>query len=75
MALLFIDVVPTGIGFSILGLTMVGQLVTLANLRSRFKTIQRLATEGYDNALMEQPYTGYCDDVSSVELALIMKKA
>ena len=72
---LFTNIVPTHVGFSLLSVAFLGQLVTLAKLRSRFNAINALATKSYNNPLMEQPYTGYCDDVSSIELALIMKKA
>jgi methyl-accepting chemotaxis protein len=67
--------ISNSIGLLILAIAMIGQLVTFSVLRSRFKTIQALASAGYDNPLMEFPYTGHCDDVSSVELALLMKKA
>ncbi|MHA2938712.1 methyl-accepting chemotaxis protein [Vibrio sp. RC27] len=75
MALLLTNIISNQVGFSLLSLAFVGQLFTLFNLHSRFKAVQSIASEGYDNPLMEYPYTGYCDDVSSIELALIMKKA
>lgn len=43
--------------------------------KRRFETIRKLAEESYNNPLMEKPYTGYFDDYSQVELALIMRKA
>lgn len=43
--------------------------------QSRINTIQELAKDSYDNALMEYPYTGKFDDYSSIEMALMMRKA
>lgn len=43
--------------------------------KSRFSKIAKLAKASYDNPLMEKPYTGYFDDCSQVELALIMRTA
>ncbi|SON48832.1 methyl-accepting chemotaxis protein [Vibrio tapetis] len=43
--------------------------------QSRINAIQDLAKDSYDNALMEHPYTGKFDDYSSIELALMMRKA
>ncbi len=42
---------------------------------SRFNSIRKLATNIYDNALMEVPYTNHFDDYSRIELALNMKTA
>ena len=43
--------------------------------RSRVKRINQLAKDAYDNILMEKVYTGYNDDFSAIELALMMRKA
>jgi len=43
--------------------------------KKRFNTIKQLANDSYHNPLMEKPYTGYFDDCSQVELALMMRKA
>ncbi len=78
--LLFVGLTASGLldsqtGFSLIGITLAGQLVTLSQLIRRFGSINELVSKSYDNPLMEYPYTGYCDDLSAVELALIMKKA
>ncbi|MDO2950440.1 methyl-accepting chemotaxis protein [Aeromonas caviae] len=51
------------------------QFALLFTLHKRLKVINGLAKQDYDNPLMEQPYTGYCDDVSRIELTLLMKRA
>ncbi|MEI8634564.1 PAS domain-containing methyl-accepting chemotaxis protein [Vibrio sp. PP-XX7] len=61
--------------FSLTGFCVAVLFATLIQLKSRTNTLQQLAATHYDNPLMEHPYTGYCDDFSKVELALIMKKA
>ncbi|MDB1122224.1 methyl-accepting chemotaxis protein [Vibrio algarum] len=43
--------------------------------KSRFNKIAELAKDSYDNPLMEKPYTGYFDDCSRIELALMMRRA
>lgn len=47
----------------------------LTRFISRFKHIGNLAKETYDNDLMEKPYTGFKDDFSQIQLALMMKSA
>lgn len=51
------------------------QMFCGVKLTGRMSSMVKLAKSQYDNPLMEKPYTGYCDDVSSVELALMMNKA
>ncbi|MBW3698133.1 PAS domain S-box protein [Vibrio sp. T187] len=41
----------------------------------RYKSVSTLAKETYDNELVEHVYTGYKDDFSQIQLALLMKKA
>ncbi|USD66427.1 PAS domain-containing methyl-accepting chemotaxis protein [Vibrio sp. SCSIO 43136] len=55
--------------FSVIGLTVSSQL------KSRIANMQKAAADSYDNSLMEYPYTGHFDDLSSIELALQMRKA
>lgn len=43
--------------------------------RRRFEKVKQIARDSYDNPLMEKPYTGCFDDYSSIELALMMRKA
>ena len=43
--------------------------------KQRLSTLHKLAKEQYHNPIMEKPYTGYCDDLSPIELAMQMKKA
>ncbi|MDB1124227.1 methyl-accepting chemotaxis protein [Vibrio algarum] len=51
------------------------QLMCAMRFRTRLSSVNKHATDQYDNPLMEQPYTGHCDDLSRVELAMMMKKA
>ncbi|QMV13609.1 methyl-accepting chemotaxis protein [Vibrio spartinae] len=51
------------------------QLGCSYRLKQRMTTLNELAQDHYNNPLMEQPYTGYCDDLSRIELALLMKRA
>ncbi|NOI68628.1 PAS domain-containing methyl-accepting chemotaxis protein [Vibrio sp. 99-8-1] len=55
--------------------TGIAQFISILKLNSRVSSVNQLAESHYDNPLMEQPYTGHCDDVSKVELAMMMKKA
>jgi aerotaxis receptor len=59
------------------GLTVaaVVQLLMLFKLKQRLSTVNSLASSHYDNPLMEMPYTGHCDDVSRIELTMMMKGA
>ncbi len=67
--------VPVEWAFSLIGVALVGQLLTSLRMASRVRSINQLASQSYDNPLMEYPYTGNCDDFSSIELSLMMKKA
>jgi len=51
------------------------QAATSFRLKQRLASVNKLAKSHYDNPLMEQPYTGYCDDISRIELAMMMKRA
>jgi methyl-accepting chemotaxis protein len=51
------------------------QLLMMVKLKQRLATVNALASSHYDNPLMEMPYTGHCDDVSRIELAMMMKGA
>ncbi|ASA56533.1 methyl-accepting chemotaxis protein [Vibrio gazogenes] len=51
------------------------QIACSLRLKQRMTALNELAKEHYNNPLMEQPYTGYCDDLSRIELALMMKRA
>lgn len=59
----------------IFGITVCIQLFVALKIRSRLFTINKVAEKQYKNPLMEQPYTGYCDDFSKIELVIMMKKA
>jgi len=50
-------------------------LFCLLRQHQRYKTVCMLAKSSYDNEIMEVPYTGYKDDYSQIELALLMKDA
>ncbi|TNF21552.1 MAG: PAS domain-containing protein [Vibrionaceae bacterium] len=59
-------------------LVVLMQMITLAGmsyLHRRHAQLYKLASEAYSNPLMEKVYTGYCDECSPVELALMMRKA
>jgi len=66
----------TSLYLSIMG-GVLGAMMLTSSLyqKSRFKKITELAKDAYDNPLMEKPYTGYLDECSQVELALIMRAA
>ncbi|MBR7889876.1 methyl-accepting chemotaxis protein, partial [Marinomonas sp. A79] len=51
------------------------QLYVLFIINKRINSINKLAKECYHNPLMERPYTGRCDDLSAIELAMISKCA
>lgn len=55
-------------------LLLLSQICGLA-FKSRLSKVVQTAQTNYNNPLMEQPYTGYCDDLSPIELAMQMKKA
>ncbi|MGF1717652.1 methyl-accepting chemotaxis protein [Photobacterium chitinilyticum] len=54
---------------------MIAQITCSSLLKKRIASLNKVAKSHYDNPLMEQPYTGYCDDVSRIELAMVMKRA
>lgn len=72
--LLFLGVNTVYIGFFGISLGCV-LLASSLYQKSRFNKIAELAKDSYDNPLMEKPYTGYFDDCSRVELALMMRRA
>ncbi len=50
-------------------------LLGLLHNQRRLSKLQSLAQEAYSNPLLEKVYTGYRDEFSEVELALMMRKA
>lgn len=56
-------------------LFVVMQMLMLLKIKKRLSSITKTAEINYANPLMEQPYTGYCDDFSKIELAMLMKRA
>jgi len=73
--LLLIEIIPFTIALGGLLVFMVLQIIAIFSLNKRISSLNDLARNCYDNALMERPYTGYCDDLSRIELALMMKQA
>ncbi|WP_260260601.1 methyl-accepting chemotaxis protein [Vibrio intestinalis] len=65
---------PHWLAFFLLALSTV-MLCGLGYQYSRFKRMQTLSKQAYDNPLMEKVYTGKFDDYSQMELALMMRKA
>lgn len=59
----------------LLGLTLISQIGCALAFNQRLSTIHALAKEHYHNPIMEKPYTGYCDDLSPIELAMQMKSS
>lgn len=51
------------------------QVTTSFRLKQRLASVNKLAKSHYDNSLMERPYTAHCDDISRIELAMMMKRA
>ncbi|BEU02412.1 methyl-accepting chemotaxis protein [Agarivorans sp. OAG1] len=54
---------------------LVISLLLSIKFKARLATLKQIAQQNYHNPLMEMPYTGHCDDLSSIELAMLMKKA
>ncbi|WP_427981547.1 PAS domain-containing protein, partial [Agarivorans sp.] len=54
---------------------LVISLICSFTFKSRLSSLVQTAQDNYNNPLMEVPYTGYCDDLSPIELAMQMKKA
>lgn len=75
IVLLFTGIMPATILYSLLLLSGIVQSIVLFRFRNRLNTLKQLAQEVYHNPLMEKPYTGFCDDISPIELAFYMKKA
>jgi len=75
LCLLLNDTISSKLVFGGMAVFMAMQLVVMFLLHKRMTSLNDLARNSYDNILMEKAYTGYCDDVSRVELALIMKQA
>jgi aerotaxis receptor len=78
--LLFITLAALGILSSMVSLgglavAAFAQLLIMFKLKQRLSTVNDLASSHYDNPLMEMPYTGHCDDVSRIELTMMMKGA
>ncbi|WP_413283388.1 methyl-accepting chemotaxis protein [Vibrio sp. MA40-2] len=71
----FLGIISASLSLYILTSISLGLCIVLFRLKMRIDTINDLAKNNYDNPLMEQPYTGYCDDLSRIELSMIMKKA
>ena len=53
----------------------IGALLVSVYCKSRMTQVNKLAKAAYDNPLMETVYTGHFDDLSAIELALMMRKA
>ena len=72
--MLFVGVSPSymAIAGAVMGALMLGSSLYQ---NKRFTHIRKLANEAYHNPLMEKPYTGYFDECSQVEIALMMRKA
>ncbi len=60
-----------GISCGLLAVLVVG----LCHFQRRLSELQSLADEAYSNPLLEKVYTGRRDELSQVELALMMRKA
>ncbi len=54
---------------------LVIQMAVLFRFKARLSTLNSSVCKQYSNPLMERPYTGYCDDLSGIELAMTMKNA
>lgn len=72
---LLMELVSTPVSITAFVIATIVQLLAAFNVSSRLKAVNDLAERNYDNPLMEKPYTGHCDDVSKIELAMMMKKA
>lgn len=72
---LIAGVIPTTMAAIALLTTILAQAGCAVMFKQRLSTIHKLAKEHYDNPIMEKPYTGYCDDLSPIELAMQMKSA
>ena len=75
LACLIFTLFPTLIVSGLLAFFTLLQILSIWKMSKRLASITQIAKENYDNPLMEQPYTGHCDDFSRVELAMMMKRA
>ncbi|MEZ8863221.1 PAS domain-containing methyl-accepting chemotaxis protein [Vibrio sp. 10N.247.311.51] len=53
----------------------IAQVGMILRFKTRLTFLHSSAKRQYSNQLMEYPYTGHCDDLSGIELAMIMKDA
>ena len=60
---------------ALLGLTLIGQIVCALAFHLRLSHLHTVVKADYHNPIMEKPYTGYCDDLSPIEIAMQMKRA
>jgi len=74
MALTF-GVLPLLVAIGILLPLCILHAISTFLLKRRLTSVNELAKSNYDNPLMEKPYTGFCDDISRIELAMMMKRA
>jgi methyl-accepting chemotaxis protein len=75
IVLAFSDMMSTLLLQVLMTVCLCVQLFALLKIKNRFSSVNKMAEKHYHNQLMEQPYTGYCDDLSKIELAMIMKRA
>ena len=75
LLLLATNLISSPIASAIIIPLCLSQLLIMFRFKQRLSVINKMALSNYDNALMEKPYTGHCDDLSSVELTMIMKRA
>ncbi|WP_413700543.1 hypothetical protein ACLKMH_01225 [Psychromonas sp. KJ10-10] len=73
--LLLSVLMPSLVLQGVLLLCLLVQLFAVFKIKSRLASVNKMAMQHYDNKLMEKPYTGHCDDLSKIELAMIMKRA
>ena len=75
LAGLVLEAIPTLLaGGSLISFVII-QILILLKIKKRLSSITKTSENNYDNPLMEKPYTGYCDDFSKIELAMLMKRA
>jgi len=75
LGLLATDQISIATAITAIASLSITQFLVSIKLKQRVSVLNKTALNNYDNTLMEQPYTGYCDDFSSIELAMIMKQA
>ncbi|MDW6092188.1 PAS domain-containing methyl-accepting chemotaxis protein [Vibrio rhizosphaerae] len=69
------DLLSLPLALGVMMPSLVLQIACVLRLKQRITSLNKQAQAHYDNPLMEHPYTGYCDDLSRIELALLMKRA